>query len=617
MDERGTQAGAVSVDAHGRILKVGTEQEVVAGLDTRALTFVRLEPQQVLMPGFIEPHMHLLPTLLQALPVAHNLAPCLPPPYSGADTPHCQTELLKALMTLRPDASGGSESKEPIMGTNLDPSRQRLIPGLCGGAGAVSFLDLPKRYLADCVSQDRPVFIVDQSGHLAYANQQAFEVTCLDLTGKKECTPPASVTSSGGEWVKAGGEYTGLLREPAAFLPFFQALMKQRPSQALQTDPVRLVTQPGAEVRRTLQQLREAGLTTLADGGLMSPAELEAVKLLAERDDLPLRVTALLEYDLAYDAQTQRELLQPSGPACDPRTAPDCKLPKWLGASGIKLWVDGSTQGCTAQLAPPYRYKDTGHCKGAREGRSNYKSPREIADSLRGLWRTKGWRFQLHTNGNGAQQWAIDVFAELQREVVNPHPVLFIHQTVGSEEVTRKLASLREGTFVTSDGATVPRLDARVTHLIGHVAYWGDAFEHTLGAEARNLDPVGFERRHGIPFSLHSDSVVTPPRPLWLVEQAVTRRTWAYPDFKKSYVLGPEHAATVEEALRAITLEPARQHELDAWLGSIEPGKVADFVVLGANPLDYDPARGGDPTQLSRIPVIQTYLNGQPTAGGR
>jgi predicted amidohydrolase YtcJ len=127
---------------------------------------------------------------------------------------------------------------------------------------------------------------------------------------------------------------------------------------------------------------------------------------------------------------------------------------------------------------------------------------------------------------------------------------------------------------------------------------------------------MAFDRQQGIPFSLHSDSMVTPPRPLWFAEQAITRRTWAYPDFKKSYVLGPEHAATMQEALRAITIEPARQHEIDGWVGSIEPGKVADFVLLGANPLDYDPAKGGDPTQISKIPVIQTYLNGQPTSGG-
>jgi predicted amidohydrolase YtcJ len=87
-------------------------------------------------------------------------------------------------------------------------------------------MDLPKRYLADCVSQERPVLIMDQSGHLAYVNQKAFEVTCLALTGKKECTPPSSVTNDGGEWVTANGEYTGLLRESSAYRPFFQALTK-------------------------------------------------------------------------------------------------------------------------------------------------------------------------------------------------------------------------------------------------------------------------------------------------------------------------------------------------------------------------------------------------------
>lgn len=41
---------------------------------------------------------------------------------------------------------------------------------------------------------------------------------------------------------------------------------------------------------------------------------------------------------------------------------------------------------------------------------------------------------------------------------------------------------------------------------------------------------------------------------------------------------------------------------MDRWLGSIEVGKVADFTVLGANPLDYAADRGGDPTQILAIP---------------
>ncbi len=624
MDDQGTIAEAVSVDERGRILKVGTESEVTAGLGS-GVQIVRLEPQQVLMPGFIEPHMHTLPTLMQSLPIMQNLAPCLPPPYASANTANCQTELLQALMTLKPAASNKPfESNEFITGMNLDPSRQQFRQlgqkPVCGGDGAVPFMDQPRLYLEECVSQDRPVIIVDQSGHLAYVNQKAFEVTCAFLKrkpeGKLECTPPDSVGQQGGEWVTMNGQYTGLLREPGAFDPFFQAMKKGLPLELLQSDPVKLVEESLEGMKQTIQGMREAGITTVADGGLTSVSQLNAVKGLAERQFFPMRITGLVRYDVAYDQKDKRELLQPTGPACDPTKDAQCKLPKWLGASGIKLWVDGSTQGCTAQLELPYRYKDGGHCTGAKEGHQNYGSAQDIANLLSGLWQTKGWRFQMHANGNEANQWAIDAFAMLQQQTVNPHRVLFIHNTVGQEDISRQIANLRKGTFVTAQGSTVPALDARVSHLIGHVAYWGNTFEQILGADARNIDPVGFDRQHGLPFSLHSDSMVTPPRPLWYVEQAVTRRTWAYPDFSKSYVLGPEHAATVEEALRAITLEPARQHELDAWLGSIEPGKVADFVVLGANPLDYEPSRGGDPTQISKIPVLQTYLNGQPTAGG-
>ncbi|HYH99096.1 amidohydrolase [Hyalangium sp.] len=620
MDDQGTIAEAVSVDALGRILKVGTEKDVTAALGT-GVEIVRLAPQQVLMPGFIEPHMHLLPTLIQSLPVIHNLAPCLPLPYAAANTSNCQNDLLGALMTMKLAPSGKIKDREFSMAMNLDPSRQQFIPGACGGKGAVSFMDQPMLYIEACVGKDRPVIILDQSGHLAYVNRQAFEVTCAELAKGQDkdkgklCDPPSSVTENGGEWVKVNGEYTGLIREAPGFQPFLQAMTKGLPLGLLQPHPVeyveKLLEDSAKDLEQSILALRGAGLTTIADGGLSSVSQINAVKFLAERKDFPVRVTGLVRYDIA-----SQQNLTPTGPACHPSKDPQCKLPKWLGASGIKLWVDGSTQGCTALLELPYRYQDTGHCQGAKEGRADFTSAQAIIDGLSPLWKTKSWRFQMHANGNKANQWAIDAFTQLQLQEVNPHGVLFIHNTVGSEEVSRQIGSMRKGTFVTKDGKAVPAMDARVTHLIGHVAYWGNSFEQILGADARNIDPVAFDRQNGIPFSLHSDSMVTPSRPLWFVEQAVTRRTWVYPELEKSYVLGAEHAATIEEALRAITVEPARQHELDGWLGTIEPGKVADFVVLGANPLDFNPAKGGDPTKISQIQVVQTYLNGQPTAGG-
>ncbi|AKQ67880.1 amidohydrolase domain protein [Myxococcus hansupus] len=610
LDDQGTIADAVLVDPLGRILKVGTEDQVRQGLSS-AVEVVQLSPGQVLMPGFIDPHLHVLPTLIQSIMGTHDLAPCLPPPYRVDPNVDCSSraDVLSALGGMKLSPQFAASDKAFVLGMNLDPSRQAFITTeACAKGGPASFMDNPMFYLDACVTKDRPVLILDQSGHLAYANEKAFQAVCGGPMDS--CQPPASVGDGGGAWVKdpKTGKYTGLLQEAAGYGPFMAAVGKGLPMELMQSNPTQLLKGYEKDILQAIEGMRKAGITTVADGGLQSVSQIDAVKTLASLPGFPLRVTGLVVRDVAVN-----KALRPTGPACVPSAENDCRLPNWLGAGGIKIWVDGSTQGCTAKLGAPYQYLAGGHCDGAGEGRADFSGAAAIEEDLRALWSTGDWRVQMHANGNEANEWALDAFSQLQQEKVLPHRVLLIHNTVGEEALTQRIGDLRQGKG-THQGKAVPALDIEVTHLIGHVAYWGDAFVSMLGADAaKNIDPIGFDRKYGVPFSLHSDSMVSPPRPLWFVEQAVTRRTWAYPDFQKSYVLGQEHAATVEEALRAVTSVPARHHELDGLLGSIEPGKVADFVVLSANPLDYDPAKGGDPTQISRIQVLQTYLNGKAT----
>ncbi|WP_434348845.1 amidohydrolase [Myxococcus virescens] len=612
MDDKGTIAEAVLVDDRGQILKVGTAHEVQKGLDTSVQT-VQLAPGQVLMPGFFDPHMHFLPTLLQSVLGTHDLAPCLPPPYRVDPSADCRPrrDILSALSSMNVEDASAIGSDVFVLGMNLDPSRQTFDNTTgCGKGGPASFMTNPKFYLEACVpkAKERPVLIVDQSGHLAYVNQKAFEAVCPNGV-VKGCKPPESVGKGGGEWVTdADGNFTGLLRESSAFGPFMKAMQQNLPMALMHSDPVKLAEQGGAEIDRAIMALRNAGVTTIADGGLQSVGQINAVKRFTELPGFPFRITGVVVADAAMEAG-----LKPTAPACEPKAGNDCALPKWLGAGGIKIWVDGSTQGCTAKLDSPYQYLEGGHCSGAGEGRADYDSAQAIVDQLSPLWNQGTWRFNLHANGNGANTWALDALSRLQQAKENPHRVLLIHNTVGRPALSKRIGDLRKGAGV-MDGNPVSALDVQVTHLIGHVAYWGDAFVGMLGQEAASeIDPIAYDRENEIPFSLHSDSMVTPTRPLWFVEQAVTRRTWSYPDFTNTYVLGAQHAATVEEALRAITIVPARHHELDKLIGSIEPDKVADFVVLSANPLDFDPAKKGDPTKISQIQVIQTYLNGRPT----
>ena len=101
--------------------------------------------------------------------------------------------------------------------------------------------------------------------------------------------------------------------------------------------------------------------------------------------------------------------------------------------------------------------------------------------------------------------------------------------------------------------------------------------------------------------SFHCDAPMTWPDALKCLHVAVTRRTL------KGAVIGEAQRVSVEKALRAVTIDAAYQLRMDHWIGSIEVGKAADFVVLGGNPLDWDTER------LMEIPIVDTYVDGRST----
>ncbi len=327
---------------------------------------------------------------------------------------------------------------------------------------------------------------------------------------------------------------------------------------------------------------------------------------------MPLRILSGLVYN-----ELLSNNLAPIPPACDPTTGADCRLPTNLGLSTVKLWMDGSIQGCTGQFAPPSGYIDRGTCKGTpQKGRANYKAQKGITDALRPLWTQGVWRFNVHALGNRALKWIIEAFAVLESEFHNPFPVLLIHAAMPRKVNLKAMARLREGTYVMRNGERAPAVDISVSHTVSQMPLLADAYRRDLGEKTASLlNPTATEHKLGIPWSLHSDSPVTPSAPIFFVEQAVTRRAWVYPDLKDadSFVLNPSERASVFSALRGVTAVAAKQHGIDGIVGTIEPGKVADFVTLSDNPLDFVPARGGDPDQIHTIDVVGTYLGGIPT----
>lgn len=120
---------------------------------------------------------------------------------------------------------------------------------------------------------------------------------------------------------------------------------------------------------------------------------------------------------------------------------------------------------------------------------------------------------------------------------------------------------------------------------------------HTNGDDA-----LAFVLQAGVPLALHSDFAMAPARPLLLAQIAATRRT------AEGTILCPQECLTLDEALRAITLDAAFMLGLENEIGSIASGKRADFTVLEEDPYE---TRLDD---LAEVPIWGTIFEGRPFA---
>ena len=133
-----------------------------------------------------------------------------------------------------------------------------------------------------------------------------------------------------------------------------------------------------------------------------------------------------------------------------------------------------------------------------------------------------------------------------------------------------------------------------------HVYHWGDVHVKNFGAErAARISPAGAALERDIPFTFHQDSPVIPPDMLETIWCACVRKT------KTGRVLGAEERIPVEAALRTVTQNAALQYGLERELGTLRPGKRADFVLLSGDPLRTPPE------ELKKLQVERTIRCGR------
>ncbi len=408
----------------------------------------------------------------------------------------------------------------------------------------------------DAIAADKPIAVMIQSMHTVFANSAALAAAGID-----ESTPDPP---GGGHFQRdADGRLNGKVEESPAIEYLVRAM-----GQPLEGAVEGLWAQYG--------RYRDAGLTTLGMAGTFVPAAAAGIfAALAQRPEMPVRVVGYLR------AQNAAHLPERPGSGGDR-----------FRVQGLKLWYDGSPYSGTMLIDDPYLGSPL--CCGTlginpgTTGRANFE-PGEVRDLLHGLHR-RGWQVLTHAQGDRGTREMLDLYEEVL--TTNPredHRWRLEHCAMISAE----------------DLARAARLGVSCSFHLNHVYYYGPELrESILGPErAERLMPVGTAVRLGHRVSLHTDSPMYPPEPLRLVRTAVTRLT------RKGDVLGQDQAISLVQALRAVTIDAAWQLFLDDEVGSIEPGKRADFTVLERNPFDVAPE------DVDRIGVRGTWLDGRPTNG--
>lgn len=412
----------------------------------------------------------------------------------------------------------------------------------------------PDAGLLDQITRELPVLVIHQSGHVGCLNNRA-----LAEVGYTRATqdPNGGVIRR-----KADGSPEGLVEEAAYSNVAFRILSRTTPAfeQAC---------------LRVSQAAYVAGGYTTAQEARAMPNMTAALEAAAKAGSLDIDVIGypdIVANPAALDSVFHRT---------------DRRYFGRYRIGGAKLSLDGSPQAKTAWLGSPYFVAPHGEAPGYR-GYPALSSDKVL--ELVGKAKAAGWQLQCHANGDAA----IDQFLDAVEAAPGTtgwdvlRPVLVHGQTLRKDQVGH-LARLR----------VLPSL------FPAHTFYWGDYHRQSvLGPErAARISPCRDVLNAALTLTSHHDAPVIAPNAMRVLDATVNRTT------RSGYVLGPDQCLTPYEGLRSLTAWAAYQCFEEAEKGTLTPGKLADFVILSANPLKVQSS------EIHRIEVAGLIKEGRSLSG--
>ncbi len=409
-------------------------------------------------------------------------------------------------------------------------------------------LRMPTRETLDEIAPDNPLVVIAQTMHSFWANSAAF----ADAGIGADTPDPGR-----GSFYERddSGELTGFVAESKAAAPLLQTLMS----------PWGLL----GRYERTLDQLLNNGFTAVASLGHNLPPLMARY---AASKNLRPRIRQFF-----YLVEDELDYLPDS-----PRSDND-----FFRVLGVKLWHDGSPYTGSMYTSAPYLDSPLNRRLGIPAG--SHGAAMFTMETLREKIRAyseAGWQVAIHSQGDASLR-------EVSRAVA----------AVGELDGKRPVVRIEHAVELPQE--QIPALaDHRVTvsFHINHILYYGDALRQSIiGARmAGSVLPVRSAFAGDLQPTLHADSPMFPAEPFSLIQTALTRATAA------GRKLNPREAVDIRQAVRAMTINGARQLRIEDEAGSLEPGKWADLLIVDRNPYDT-PA-----DEIARIEVLRVFLNGEP-----
>lgn len=398
----------------------------------------------------------------------------------------------------------------------------------------------------DAAFPDNPVVVTHVSGHGVVLNSAAFAAAGID-----ENTP----TPAGGVVVREPGSNrpAGTLMENAL------ALIYPKMPQQSEADKLAAFRPAQLEYARNGYTTMQEGATGFRDFTLLRKAAAQNA-LFLDLVSLPIfsDLAAYKDVDLADTAYRQR-----------------------LKIGGAKILADGSPQGRTAYWTQPLL---TGGPNGERDWRGAPLLPYDQFEPLVKSLVARNIRISCHANGDAAIDMFINALAAAGVTAAQDRRDEIIHaQFTRADQLDRFVA-----------------LGMTPSYFIGHTFFWGDVHVKNTGEQrAFFISPLAATAAKGLHFSLHTDYNVTPLDPMLVLWSAVTRQS------RSGKIIGPDQRVDAATALKAITLDAAWQYREEKTKGSLEPGKLADLVIVSANPLKVAP------DAIRAIRVLETIKEGR------